>query len=141
MAGIFEAIRFSDPIHGPSDTTDFLADVRNSVVNVEIDVRFETYVLAQSAVLGSSGSIEIAPNPANTGLVADVRTIWANKSNAFEGFQVGDRIFVVGAPTPANNGFAQLSLGTEKPGDGGATNVRWNSCYAGIFRANYFIEK
>lgn len=109
MAGIFEAIRFSDPIHGPSDTTDFLADVRNSVVNVEIDVRFETYVLAQSAVLGSSGSIEIAPNPANTGLVADVRTIWANKSNAFEGFQVGDRIFVVGAPTPANNGFATIT--------------------------------
>ncbi len=42
--------------------------------------------------------------------------------------------------TPAlNSGFAQFAEGTEAPGDGGAGIARWSECYAGIFRANFFL--
>ncbi|MBU2905129.1 RagB/SusD family nutrient uptake outer membrane protein [Arenibacter algicola] len=42
---------------------------------------------------------------------------------------------------PGSQGFSDLSDGTEAPGNSDtAIQRRWNHCYEGVFRANYFIE-
>ena len=42
---------------------------------------------------------------------------------------------------PGSQGFSDLSDGTEAPGNSGtAIERRWNHCYNGIFRANYFLQ-
>ena len=41
---------------------------------------------------------------------------------------------------PGNQGFSDLCIGSESPGDiGTAISRRWSQCYSGIYRANYFL--
>lgn len=105
MAIIIEErrIRNIDLGDGSSEVTDFLNENIGDVVELEIDIRVESYVKATSAI-PDDGGVSIVLDPATELIdeVPDSRYIWCDTPGAFEDWHEGDKITIDGSTTGQN---------------------------------------
>lgn len=105
MAIIIEErrIRNIDLGDGSSEVTDFLNENIGDVVELEIDIRVESYVKATSAI-PDDGGVSIVLDPATELIdeVPDSRYIWCDTPGAFEDWHEGDKITIDGSQTGQN---------------------------------------
>ena len=102
MGVIIESIQSYDDINGASDKTNFLAANQSSVQYIDVNIRLETYLIAQtllSADFPDKYFIQANARSQFTGKKQDNRTIHTNKVGGFEGFNVGDTYVVTGTST------------------------------------------
>ena len=104
MSVIIESIQTYDNINGSSDKTPYMAANTNSIQFVEVQIRFETYLLTKSTSETTLPDYFIQVNPLSryTGKVQDNRAIYTNKLEGWgEDYKVGDTFTISG--TASNN--------------------------------------
>jgi len=105
MSIVVEArrIRNIDLGDSASEVTDFLNENIGDVVELEIDIRVESYVKATSATPDDGGvSIVLDPATELIDAIPDSRYIWCDTPGAFEDWFEGDRITINGSTTGQN---------------------------------------
>lgn len=102
--GILEDIKFKSVALGETVTTDWMVDNVGEVVDVDIHVRFEDYVLAETTDLEDGGTVVyIRPPSSVTGVVADDRHLWTSDPTGFEDWVEGDVVHTNGAQIGGNS--------------------------------------
>jgi hypothetical protein len=101
MSIIITGFRVSDRIYGPSDTTPYLADNRNSRPLIEVDFRVENFVLATTNDPDDGIILEKNPPIEKINTFPSIRHLYTNKTDGFADFKVGDELTLVNvAPNP-----------------------------------------
>jgi hypothetical protein len=94
MSIVISDFRVSDPIHGLSDTTKYLADNRNATVTIEIDFRIENFVLATTNDPNTGVILEKNPPIEKINTFPSIRHLYTNKTDGFADFKAGDELTV-----------------------------------------------
>jgi hypothetical protein len=101
MSIVISGFRVSDPIHGASDTTSYLADNRNATATIEIDFRVENFVLATTADPDTGVILEKNPPIEKINTFPSIRHLYTNKTDGFADFKAGDQLTLVDvSPNP-----------------------------------------
>lgn len=102
MPNVVESTLFLNPSLGETVRTTNLVDNIGDIVEVEIKVRVEDYVLATTETEGGDGSLislVILPPASLTGVIEDARHLYTSNPSGFETFKEGDEVTVI------NEGF------------------------------------
>jgi len=107
MGVIIESILSYDDINGSSDKTNFLAANQSSIQYIDVNIRLETYLIAQtldSLDFPDKYFIQTNARSQFTGKKQDDRTIHTNNLNGWDGFNVGDTYVISGSATSDGTG-------------------------------------